>query len=60
MQIAQKSVSKSIQNECAADTVGVVQRGLGVFTQQAKFAKISRRVIVKSGKRIRFTLLANL
>ena len=35
MQIAQKSVSKSIQNECAADTVGGVQRGLGMLPQQA-------------------------
>ena len=60
MQIAQKSVSKSIQNECAADTAGGVQRGLGVLTQQAKFAKIARREIVKSGKWIRFPLLANL
>jgi len=35
MQIAQKSVSKSIQNECAADTAGGVQRGLGMLPQQA-------------------------
>ena len=35
MQIAQKSVSKSIQNECAADTAGGGQRGLGMFPQQA-------------------------
>ena len=60
MHIAQKSVNKSIQNECAADTAGGVQQGLGVLTQQAKFARIARREIVKSGKRIRFPLLANL
>lgn len=35
MQIAQKSISKSIQNECAADTAGGVQRGLGMLPQQA-------------------------
>lgn len=35
MQIAQKSVSKSIQNECAADTAGGVQRELGMLPQQA-------------------------
>ena len=35
MQIAQKSVSKSIQNECAADTTGGVQKGLGMLPQQA-------------------------
>jgi len=35
MQIAQKSVSKSIQNECAAVTPGGVQRGLGMLPQQA-------------------------
>jgi len=35
MQIAQKSVSKSIQNECAADSAGGVQRGLGMLPQQA-------------------------
>ena len=35
MQIAQKSVSKSIQNECAADTAGGGQRGLGMLPQQA-------------------------
>ena len=35
MQIVQKSVSKSIQNECVADTVGGVQRGLGMLPQQA-------------------------
>lgn len=35
MQIAQKTVSKSIQNECAADTAGGVQRGLGMLPQQA-------------------------
>ena len=34
MQIAQKSVSKSIQNECVADTAGGVQRGLGMLPQQ--------------------------
>ena len=34
MQIAQKSVSKSIQNECAADTTGGVQKGLGMLPQQ--------------------------
>lgn len=50
-QIAQKSVSKSIQNECAADTACGVQQGLGVFTQQAKFVKIARREIVKVGNR---------
>lgn len=60
MQIAQKSISKSIHNECAADTAGGVQQGLGVLTQQAKFAKIAQREIVKSGIRIRFPLLANL
>lgn len=35
MQIAQKSVSKSIQNECVADTVGGIQRGVGMLPQQA-------------------------
>ena len=35
MQIVQKSVNKSIQNECVADTVGGVQRGLGMLPQQA-------------------------
>ena len=35
MQIAQKSVSKSIQNECVAVTPGGVQRGLGMLPQQA-------------------------
>ena len=41
MQIAQKSVSKSIQNECAADTAGGVQRGLGMLPQQAIFENFS-------------------
>lgn len=41
MQITQKSVNKSIQNECA----GGVQGGLGVFTKKAKFAKIAQREI---------------
>ena len=41
MQIAQKSVSKSIQNECAADTAGGVQRGLGMLPQQAIYENFS-------------------
>ena len=42
-------ITKAFRNECAADTTGIVQRGLGALTQQAKFAN-----------RILFTLLANL
>ena len=41
MQIAQKSVSKSIQNECAADTAGGGQRGLGMLPQQAIYEDFS-------------------
>ena len=43
MQIAQKSVSKSIQNECAADTAGGVQRGLGMLPQQANLRRLTQR-----------------
>ena len=43
MQITQKSVSKSIQNECAADTAGGVQRGLGMLPQQANLRRLHRR-----------------
>ena len=47
MQIAQKSVSKSIQNECAADTAGGVQRGLGMLPQQAIYEDWPRGEIKK-------------
>ena len=50
MQIAQKSVSKSIQNECAADTVGGVQRGLGMLPQQAIYEDWPRGKIKKMSK----------
>ena len=50
MQIAQKSVSKSIQNECAADTVGGVQRGLGMLPQQAIYEDWHRGEIKKMSK----------
>lgn len=50
MQIAQKSVSKSIQNECAADTVGGVQRGLGMLPQQAIYEDRPRGEIKKMSK----------
>ena len=50
MQIAQKSVSKSIQNECAADTVGGVQRGLGMLPQQAIYEDWPRGEIKKMSK----------
>ena len=47
MQIAQKSVSKSIQNECVADTAGGVQRGLGMLPQQAIYEDWPRGEIKK-------------
>lgn len=47
MQIAQKSVSKSIQNECAADSAGGVQRGLGMLPQQAICEDLSNGKIEK-------------
>ena len=50
MQIAQKSVSKSIQNECAADTAGGVQRGLGMLPQQAIYEDWPRGEIKKMSK----------
>ena len=50
MQIAQKSVSKSIQNECAADTVGGVQKGLGMLPQQAIYEDWPRGEIKKMSK----------
>ena len=50
MQIAQKSVSKSIQNECAADTAGGVQRGLGMLPQQAIYEDRSSGEIKKMCK----------
>ena len=50
MQIAQKSVSKSIQNECAADTTGGVQKGLGMLPQQAIYEDWPRGEIKKMSK----------
>ena len=35
MQIAQKTISKSIQNECEADAPGGGQKGLEMLPQQA-------------------------
>lgn len=50
MQIAQKSVSKGIQNECVADTAGGVQRGLGMLPQQAIYEDWPRGEIKKMRK----------
>ena len=50
MQIAQKSVSKSIQNECAADTTGGVQKGLGMIPRQAIYEDWSSGEIKKMRK----------
>ena len=50
MQIAQKSVSKSIQNECASDTAGGGQRGLGMLPQQAIYEDRSSGEIKKMCK----------
>ena len=43
VQIAQRLLSKSIQNECAADIADTVQRGLGMLPQQADLRRLHRR-----------------
>ena len=50
MQIAQKSVSKGIQNECVADTAGGVQRRLEKIHKKAIYEDWPRGEIKKMRK----------